>query len=193
MTNELGDTKEKIALAATQLFIRRGFAGAPMSQISETCGIPLEQIQRNFENKEAILLYILRQLQASLREHVFSMADDDRLSQSSKLEKMNNLLKNYFLDNRGCLIAMMGMDRESISDESRQILNDVFQDWKSAYMKIFSKHHPAKRAEILATNAILFIEGAIIWLRVTGEEDKLLSVFEDIQQYLPWQTGSEPD
>lgn len=177
-------TKDKIALAASEIFIRRGFTGAPMAKISQACGIPIEEINRDFTNKESILLYILKQLEESLRTHVFSIATDESYPESIKLEKMNNLLKSYFLDNKGCLIAMIGMDRDLLGDEAKQILKDIFQDWKSAYTAIFSKDHPPERAEILATNAILFVEGAIVWLRVTGDDRNLIRVFDDIQGYL---------
>jgi hypothetical protein len=37
---------------------------------------------------------------------------------------------------------------------------------------------------LLATNAIISIEGAIIWLRVTGEDEPLIRVFKDINEKL---------
>ena len=183
--NEELSNRDKISLAASRIFIKRGFTGAAMSSISESCGISIESIKQEFENKEAILLYIIKQLQISLHNHVFSIADDPEMTQSAKLEKMNNLLKEYFLDNKGCLVAMVGMSTDDLSSETTGILSGIFHDWKDTYKKLFKEHHSEPKAEQLAENAIVFIEGAIVWLRVTGEEKNLLRAFDDINGFLP--------
>lgn len=177
-------TPEVIAENAIRLIVKRGYGNTSMAEIGESCGVLKGSLYHHFESKEKILLYILYSLQDSLRQHVFSIADDQTMSDQERLKQINKLLKAYFLDSKGCLIGVMGMESEMICDEARQIMNQIFQDWKDTYIKLFKSHHSIYMAGVLATNAIIFIEGAIVWLRVTGEEAPLKRVFKDIEGYL---------
>ena len=175
---------EMIAEKAIQLIVKRGYGNTSMSEIGESCGVLKGSLYHHFESKEKILLYILGSLQDSLRQHVFSIADNQDQSEQERLKQINKLLKAYFLDNKGCLIGVMGMESEMICDEAKKIMNQIFQDWKNTYIKLFKNHHTPYMAGVLATNAIIFIEGAIVWLRITGEEAPLKRVFKDIEGYL---------
>lgn len=175
-----------IALKATELFVRRGYSNTSMAEIGQSCGILKGSLYHHFESKESILLYILQSLQSDLRNHVFAIADDINLSAFERLKRINGFLRDYFLDQKACLVAIMGMEIEVISNEARAVMNGIFMDWKSTYIKLFKHYHTPYMADIHATNSIIFIEGAIIWMRVTQEEEPLKRVFKNIEkQMLP--------
>ncbi|MGD8566460.1 MAG: TetR/AcrR family transcriptional regulator [Gammaproteobacteria bacterium] len=177
-------TTEEIAENTIRLIVKRGYAGTSMSEIGKSCGILKGSLYHHFDSKEEILLYILNRLHSELKTHVFCVADNQEISEQQRLKQINKMLKAYFLDNKGCLIGVMGMESDLIGDEAKQIMNQIFQDWKQTYIKIFKSHHTPYMAGVLATNAIIFIEGAIVWLRITGEEAPLKRVFKDIDGYL---------
>jgi len=173
-----------IAEKAAELFVRRGYSNTSMAAIGSSCGILKGSIYHHFESKEKILLFILQRLQSDLRNYVFSTADNEELPAIDRLRKINGFLKEYFLDKKACLIAMMGMESELISDEARVVMNDIFTDWKKTYTKLFRTHYSQYMAEIHATNTIIFIEGAIIWMRVTQDDTPLKRVFKNVEQYM---------
>jgi len=173
-----------IAEKASELFVRRGYTNTSMSQIGQSCGILKGSLYHHFESKEHILLYILDRLRSDLRQFVFSIADDMSLPEMQRLQNINGFLKDYFLEKRACLIAMMGMEAELICEEAREIMGNIFMDWKKTYIKLFRKYYSPYMAEIHATNAIIFIEGAIIWMRVTQDDEPLRRAFKNIEKSL---------
>jgi TetR/AcrR family transcriptional repressor of lmrAB and yxaGH operons len=173
-----------IAERASELFIQRGFTNTSLSEIGEACGVLKGSLYHHFENKEHILLFILERLRSDLGEYVFSIADSKDLPAPQRLKQINNFLKDYFLEKRACLIAMISMESDLISEDARKIMNGIFQDWKQAYVKIFKNYHTPYMAEIHATNSIIFIEGAIVWMRITQENLPLKRAFKSIEQNL---------
>jgi TetR/AcrR family transcriptional repressor of nem operon len=173
-----------IAEKASDLFVRRGYTNTSMSEIGQSCGILKGSLYHHFDSKEHILLYILEQLRSDLRKYVFSIADNTDQSELQRLQNINGFLKDYFLDKRACLIAMMGMEAELICEEAREMMGSIFMDWKKTYVKLFRKHYSPYMAEIHATNAIVFIEGAMIWMRVTQEDEPLRRAFKNIEKNL---------
>jgi AcrR family transcriptional regulator len=173
-----------IAEQMVRLILRKGYNCISLDEITELLGVQQDDVSHYFKNKESILLYVLHRMQNELNQHIFSISDDLSLTESERLVKINQLLKDYFLDQKGCLIAAMGMEKETIGEEAREIMNDILHDWKYTYTKLYSSRHTPYMSDLLATNAIIFIEGAIIWLRVTGEDEPLKRVFKDINEKL---------
>lgn len=62
--------RERILLAAQQCFIQHGFHGASMASIAETASMSAGLIYRYFENKNAIILTIVQQQLAFLRNEL---------------------------------------------------------------------------------------------------------------------------
>jgi AcrR family transcriptional regulator len=177
-------SEQDIAEQMVRLILRKGFSSISINEISELLGVQQDNITSYFDSTESILLYILRRMKRELDQHIFSIADDKSLNELERLVKINQLLKEYFLDQKGCLIAAMGMEKDTVSEEAVEIMNAIFFDWKQTYTKLYRSCHTPYMADQLATNAIIFIEGAIIWLRVTGEDEPLIRVFNDIDEKL---------
>lgn len=173
-----------IADKASELFIRRGYTNTSLSEIGQACGILKGSIYHHFENKDHLLLFILERLRSDLNGHVFSIADNKDQSPADRLRNINAFLKDYFLEKKACLIAMMGMETELISEDARKILHEIFKDWKQAYVKLFKYYHTPYMAEMHATNSIVYIEGAIVWMRITQENLPLKRAFKTIEKNL---------
>jgi len=174
-----------VAEHMVKLILKRGYSGISMLEISQLCGVQENNLYKIFKNKESILIYILKRMLDELHNHIFSIAEKQELPPPERLVRINNLLKDYFLDQKGCLIAAMGMENEMISDDAKKIMNQIFYDWKKTYAYLYKSTHSPYMADVLATNAIIFIEGAIVWLRVTGEDAPLKRVFNEINEKLP--------
>jgi len=181
-TNKLDQLS--IADKASELFLRRGYTNTSLSEIGQACGILKGSLYHHFENKEHLLLFILERLRSDLNSHVFSIADRKEQSPEERLSQINGFLKDYFLAKKACLIAMMGMEAELISEDARKIMHDIFKDWKQTYVKLFKNYHTPYMSEVHATNSIIYIEGAIIWMRITQDELPLKRAFKSIEKNL---------
>lgn len=171
-----------IADKASELFIRRGYTNTSLSEIGQACGVLKGSLYHHFENKEHLLLFILERLRSDLNNYVFCIADNKDLSPVERLKQINAFLQDYFLEKKACLIAMMGMEAELISEDARKILHSIFKDWKQTYVKIFKNYHTPYMADVHATNSIIYIEGAIVWMRITQENLPLKRAFKSIEQ-----------
>ena len=60
------DKRNDIMQAALELIAERGFHGAPMAEIAEKAGVAAGTIYRYFENKEALITELHRELEEKI-------------------------------------------------------------------------------------------------------------------------------
>lgn len=64
------DKRDDIIRAALELIAKRGFHGAPMSDISKKAGVATGTIYRYFENKDVLIKELHQNLEEKIREHI---------------------------------------------------------------------------------------------------------------------------
>lgn len=75
---ERGNTKREILNAALDLFSVQGFEATSISQIANAVGIRKASLYSHFENKQAILVAIVKEVLEQYAEHsIFALADWD--------------------------------------------------------------------------------------------------------------------
>ena len=75
---ELGNTKQEILNAALDLFSVQGFEATSISQIANAVGIRKASLYSHFENKQAILVAIVKEVLERYAEHsIFALANWD--------------------------------------------------------------------------------------------------------------------
>ena len=73
---ERGNTKQEILNAALDLFSVQGFEATSISQIANAVGIRKASLYSHFENKQAILVAIVKEVLEQYAEHsIFAMVD----------------------------------------------------------------------------------------------------------------------
>ena len=73
-----GNTKQEILNAALDLFSVRGYEATSISQIADAVGIRKASLYSHFENKQAILDAIVKDVLEQYAEHsIFALADWD--------------------------------------------------------------------------------------------------------------------
>ena len=76
MVMERGNTKQEILNAALDLFSVQGFEATSISQIANTVGIRKASLYSHFENKQAILDALIKEVLEQYAEHsIFAMVD----------------------------------------------------------------------------------------------------------------------
>ena len=75
---ERGNTKQEILDAALELFSVQGFEATSISQIADAVGIRKASLYSHFENKQAILVAIVKEVLERYAEHsIFALANWD--------------------------------------------------------------------------------------------------------------------
>lgn len=78
MVMERGNTKQEILNAALDLFSVQGFEATSISQIANAVGIRKASLYSHFENKQAILVAIVKEVLERYAEHsIFALANWD--------------------------------------------------------------------------------------------------------------------
>jgi AcrR family transcriptional regulator len=123
--SRLQQRRQKVTAAARSLFVERGFHATGIAQIAETSGVPVQQLYRDFGNKEAIIAAIVEDdighLFDKTAAHRTSRGDNDTLTTwlSELLNSVWNtpeprLLQDIFAEaSRNRRIATMFSDLES--------------------------------------------------------------------------------
>ena len=183
-------TAPMIAERATRLFVRKGFGPTSMADIGKSCGILKGSLYYHFESKESLLLYVLESLKQEIHQLHLSYNDQPG-SDVVKLRSINRFLKQYFLDNEGCLVAAMAMEREVLGKKVQGLMHEIFQSWKLIYRSLFRNHMTGENAERYAIKSIIHVEGAIVWFRVTGDKTMLEQAFMEMENLLSPQCQEE--
>ncbi len=77
----MDDKRTAILQATLTLISERGFHGTPMSKVAEKAGVGAGTIYRYFENKEALINELFRELKQELSQAIFASVDENAPSE----------------------------------------------------------------------------------------------------------------
>lgn len=170
-------TKERIFMAAVDLFSQRGYSGVSVRDITREVGINEGSLYNHFKNKEALLGAIFEYFKAEISGAIFSEEDVDviidRAGPLAFLEQSLDLfvqrLGNPIMNKIGRILTI-----EQFSDENiRQLFEQqIFEVPRLIYTRAFAKmimdgaiqsFEPERLAdEYLAYSVSLYYEYAVV-------------------------------
>ena len=92
------DKREEIVRASLELIAEQGFHGAPMAMIADRAGVAAGTIYRYFENKDALILALYRDLE----ERMYAVIMKGYLPEKPLRERFHHIftaLLRYFINN----------------------------------------------------------------------------------------------
>jgi len=127
------ETKERLIRHGTALLTERGFASTGLEQMLKEAGVPKGSFYHYFSSKDAFGLavvenyglYFARKLDKWLLNE--NRAPLDRLQDFIEDAKAG---LTRFEFRRGCLVGNLGQELAALSDDFREPLEDIFQDWQ---------------------------------------------------------------
>lgn len=81
-------TRERLIETATRLFAEQGYGGTSLRDIAEQAGYSQGAFYSNFDNKEALLLEMLRRHMAAEASHLAVLIEQDRYSADEVLDQL---------------------------------------------------------------------------------------------------------
>ncbi|HHP7243583.1 MAG TPA: TetR/AcrR family transcriptional regulator [Elainellaceae cyanobacterium] len=93
--SKLPKKASKILDAATQEFLKHGYAGATIDQIAATAGVSKPTVYSHFRNKEELFSVLIEQLAKEKYRTVFNV-DDPQALQAEPRAVLRRVLTNFF-------------------------------------------------------------------------------------------------
>ncbi len=165
-------SKSNIVEAAYTLFHTTGYHATSMSDIASSVGMTKAGLYHHFDSKEAILLSVLAMVKGYMEDQLFTLAYEDGRDAFEQLQAFIVQQEKILLANRGvCFIGNMALETARLSEQNREILNQIFKDWKKALAHLYANCHSCEEAEELAEQTVIEFEGAVM-LSQLGENNK---------------------
>jgi TetR/AcrR family transcriptional repressor of nem operon len=156
-------SKENIVEKAYTLFHRKGYQATSMSDIASVAGMTKAGLYHHFEGKEALLLAVLEKVKGYMEDQLFSLAYSDNPNATERLKAFVAQQEKILLANQGaCFIGNMALETARLSERNRELLYQIFKDWKKALAHMYAYSHPGKDADLLAEQTVIEFEGAVM-------------------------------
>lgn len=167
--------RELIIKNAYKLFRENGYSYTTMADIGNACGLLKGSIYYYFPSKEELMLQVLISDHEYMKTNVYSLAYLEHLPFKERLKKMMQALENCFFDGPGgCLMAKIGLESAQVMPKFTRVIKVFFEDWIATFSYIFQSQYDQAKANLMAEQAVLELEGAIM----------ISVIFQDKKYYL---------
>jgi TetR/AcrR family transcriptional repressor of nem operon len=175
-------TKEEIVRIAIELFRKQGYHRTSMNDLAHSCGLHKGSFYHYFAGKEALMQEVLNTLHQYYKNKLFSIAYNEDFSPRARMEFFFKKQEPIFTqDLAGCLFGNITLETISVEEEFKSVIEAFFGDWISAFKHIFlSDGCNEDRATQLAKQSVMEIEGALMLMRVFGEQGLLKEACESV-------------
>jgi TetR/AcrR family transcriptional repressor of nem operon len=160
-------------LQCWEVFHLNGYHHTSMQDLANATGLQKAGLYHHFPTKQALMDRVIEFARAQFRSYVLSVADDLSIPPEQRLEKMLRRNKRLAtLHRRGCFFANIALEtgREALFND---ILHDTLLEWKQCLTKIMEAFFPTAEAEIKAQRLIMEYEGAVLFYKISGDENYL--------------------
>ncbi|HEY1858571.1 TetR/AcrR family transcriptional regulator [Acidocella sp.] len=183
MTRTIFEKADVIPLLA-EVFRELGYEGATLSRITERTGLSKGSLYHFFPGgKEEMAAVVLDHVHGWFIEHIFKPLEEDE--PIAAIVGMWQAVDVYFCSGqRICLVGVFALDETR--DRFPQAINRYFIRWIDALARALVRIGKDKKtAALLAENAVLSIQGALVLMRATADaglfKRALSRLAEDLQ------------
>jgi AcrR family transcriptional regulator len=158
-------TLEQIVVEARELFRERGYAGASMQDLAERVGLKKASLYTRFASKEALVAPVL----ALTLEETFAGGKSDP---SDWLEAYENVLKHIaaaLTDRVRCVGLHLAYGVGDDAPDALKAVRQYFTALREGLAVILKQKLGAKLAGTVATDALVRLEGATLWIVVAED------------------------
>ena len=185
-------TRALIITQAAHLFNRKGYSGTSMRDILEATGLAKGGIYGHFSSKEEIAVKAFEYASAQVLQELSIRVKAQDTTRGKLLAIINyyyNFTERSPIEG-GCPVLNYSAPRGEIIPELQQAILYVVNTMLERIGSIVEKGKKYKQVRT-GLNSKAFadllysrIEGAIMLARVTGKDDKLNDLLDDLKQYL---------
>jgi len=164
---------DRFLLQCWEVFHLNGYHHTSMQDLATATGLQKAGLYHHFPTKQVLMERVIEFAREQFRSYVLSVADDHTIPPEQRLEKMLRRNKRLAtLHRRGCFFANIALEtgREALFNE---VLHDALLEWKRSMTQIMEAFFPVAEAEIKAQRLIMEFEGAVLFYKISGDENYL--------------------
>ncbi|MCB0532326.1 MAG: TetR/AcrR family transcriptional regulator [Lewinellaceae bacterium] len=165
--------KEDFLMRCWEEFHLNGYYNTSMQKLAAATGLQKAGLYHHYPTKEDLMRRVMEFALDQFRSYVLAVSTELDLPPEQRLEKLLRRHKKLaILHRRGCFFANIALEtgREGLFNE---VLKTGMMDWADAVSKILSEYMPAGAAQSEALRLIMEYEGAVLFYKLTAEEEHL--------------------
>ena len=163
-------TKQNLIQNSIRTFREKGYYRTSMSDLALASGLTKGAFYHHFKNKEEVMTSCLLSTFHFFKDQVFSIAYEEELKISERLDKMAQVIFNIFSKEvGGCYFANTILETAHVEDVFNDIIKKFFSMWEKAMIYLFSTKYPLDKARELSIQSIVDIEGSIILMQLHND------------------------
>ncbi|NTJ42795.1 TetR/AcrR family transcriptional regulator [Agrobacterium larrymoorei] len=162
-------SRDKIIHAARELFREKGYAGASMQDLADEVGLRKASLYMRFPNKESLVPEVLD----STLEETFDIPDIDRVEWRKAFEMIVLSIAKSLSERKRCVGFHLAYGIGEDTPLAKQAVKDFFQGHRDRMTEVLEKGMPREKAEILAADALVRLEGATLLLALFDEREAM--------------------
>jgi TetR/AcrR family transcriptional regulator, transcriptional repressor for nem operon len=170
--------KDEIISKSIGVFTKQGYNQTTMNDLAEACGLQKGSFYHYFDGKESLMKAVLEAVIVYFRHKVFAFAYDEMLLPKERLEKMRDKTIKATIRNRGCFIGATVLETSNTMPVFKELLQTYFDDWSKAMAHIYETKYQPAYAMQLAQQTVMEIEGAMMLMKLSGNEQLLFDCYE---------------
>ncbi|WP_324274928.1 TetR/AcrR family transcriptional regulator [Blastococcus brunescens] len=163
--------RERIRLAAVQLFTRQGFAGTSMKQLAHALDMVPANLYNYFSSKEAILFDVLHHQLSKLHEHTIHVVKRDDRPSAQLRALAENLVLSDLKDPMAAFVGIQGV--KGLSHGNLEVVSQLMRDVRMAWGGVIQRGVDEKEFDVhdvkLCTLSILTLCSSVAtWYQPDG-------------------------
>ena len=165
--------KNEFLLRCWEVFHLNGYHHTSMQDLAAATGLQKAGLYHHYPTKELLMRGVMEFALEQFRQYVLAVADETALPPEQRLEKLLRRHKKLAtLHRRGCFFANIALEtgREELFNE---VLKTAMTEWAETVGRILAERLPAEQARREAYRLIMEYEGAVLFYKMTGEEQYL--------------------
>ena len=175
-------TEERILKAALSLFVRKGYNGTSVDEITRMAELTKGALYGHFSSKAQLVLRLIEDFKSQIVQKIIVATERENLSAVEKLHKITKLNAKFALENQSLCVLPTFLNHELNEHEIfKTALKDVYLEYRANIVKIIKqgqKENAIKKdldPDLTALAFISFHDGVLHqWIlnqdRINGKE-----------------------
>lgn len=165
--------KNDFLLRCWEVFHLNGYYNTSMQNLAEATGLQKAGLYHHYPTKEDLMRRVMEFALEQFRAYVLAVAGETDLPPEQRLEKLLRRHKKLAtLHRQGCFFANIVLEtgREELFND---VLKTAMLEWADVVGRILSERMPPEDAQREALRLIMEYEGAVLFYKMTGQEQYL--------------------
>ena len=172
-------SKEEIIKKSFRVFLEKGYYHTTISDLSKACNIEKPHFYYYFENKQDLMLSVLRFIRVWAKRNMFIHAYNENLTAKERLEKLLGELKSIHKNGfGGCIFSNTALETANNDEKFVPVLKDYFDEWRNTLKKIYSLIYDNKKTDELSHSFFNELHGVLLMVKVYKDYSFLDSFIE---------------